>query len=148
MKETPAWLLNIGSGRVVGVGERELLHLVEQPQLQEVPLAPHHCRNVLAWQGELLPVWDVRAWLDHADLTEHAPLVGIVGYQSRRGEIPRFGAVILAEPPKRTLVADSQACALPADQPGWEKIAISCFEHEGEAVPVLDLTRMFTRALP
>lgn len=148
MMEAPAWLMNIGSGMIVGVGERELLHLVEQPQLSELPLAPRHCRNVLMWQGQLLPVWDVRAWIDHDEAAERAiPIVGIVAYQSRRGEIPKYGALMLDEPPKRTLVADSQACRLPVDQTGWDRIAVSCFLHEGEAVPVLDLPRMFTKAI-
>lgn len=145
MKESPAWLLNIGTGRVVGAGERELLHLVEQPELSEVPLAPRHCSRVLSWQGQLLPVWDILAWLERDTVMAQVPLVAIVGYQSRRGEMPKFGAVILAEPPVRTKVADSQACTLPAGQPGLSEIAVSCFLHEEQAVPVLDFQRMFTR---
>lgn len=148
MKESPAWLLNIGSGKLVGAGERELLHLVEQPELFEVPMAPRHCMRVLAWQGQLLPVWDLHAWLEPGSVTDKVPLVVIVGYQSHRREIPKFGAMILAEPPVRTWVADSQACTLPSDQPGWNQVALSCFMHEDNAVPVLDLPRMFTRYIP
>lgn len=145
MKESPAWLLNIGGGRIVCCGERELLHLVEQPELAEVPLAPRHCPRVLPWQGALLPVWDIHAWLASDSVTAQVPLVVIVGYQSRRRELPRFGAMVLAEPPIRTRVADSQGCPLPVDEPGWHDIALSCFMHQGSAVPILDLPRMFSR---
>lgn len=147
MKETPAWLINIGTGRIVGAGERELLHLVEHPELFEVPLAPHHCRHVLAWQGQLLPVWDLHAWLEGESSAQTTPLVVIVGYQLHHGEMPKFGGITLLEPPQRTYVADSQVCPLPSDVAGWCDIALTAFMHQDQAVPILDLPRMFSRCI-
>lgn len=147
MNEAPAWLINIGEGRTVGTGALELLHLVEQPELFEVPFAPPHCKRVLLWQGQLLPVWEIAAWLNHDSTTDKIPLIAIVGYQLRRGDMPKFGAIALSEPPVRTRVSDSQGCELPADQAGWSQIALTAFLHEGQPVPVLNLTRMFSRLL-
>ena len=144
MNEAAAWLLNIGGGILAAVGERELLHLAPQEELFEVPLSTRHCRSVLPWQEELLPVWNIAGWLDRDAPNDSHRIAGIVGYQSRRLEAPRLGVIALAEPPVRTRVSDSQACELPQEEPGWKAIAISCFRYRGTPVPILDLCRMFT----
>lgn len=144
MKESKAWLLDFGGETLVAVGERELLHLVPQPQLLAVPLAPPHCHSVLEWQKHLLPVWDVRAWLGQCSEDAAATLVAIVGYQHRPRQTPMFGVVALASPPQRVIVKDSDACALPDGRP-WQAIARSCFKHGRQPVPILDLVAMFAR---
>lgn len=145
--ESNAWLLNFGDGENAAVGERELLHLVPQPDLFEVPLAPGHCSRVLVWQNQVLPVWDVLAWLKPGTPAKDARLAAVVGYQSRRREPPQFGAMVLAEPPGRIRVSDSQACELPQGQACWAEIAISCFLHQEKPIAVLDLPQMFSGAL-
>jgi hypothetical protein len=145
--DASAWLLHFGDGESAVVGERELLHLVPQPTLLMVPRAPAHCRRVMEWQNRLLPTWDVLEWLSPGAGERDARLAAVVGYQLRRKEMPRFGAVMLEEPPSRVKVSDTQACELPGGRPGLRDIAISCFLHEQQPVPVLDLPRMFARAM-
>ena len=147
MKEANAWLLSIGSGRFAAVGERELLHLAPQPEIFDVPLAPCHCMRVLPWQEQLLPVWDIAAWLGRDTGTKTLPLAAITGYQSRPRETPRLGAIALLEPPVRIQVSNSQACDLPKGEAGWHELALSCFLYEEKPVPILDLYRMFSAAL-
>lgn len=144
MSQAVAWVLELGQGRCAAVGERELLHLLPQPQLFAVPMAPAYCARVLPWQDRLLPVWDVSAWAggEAAD-TE---LVAVVGYQRRAGQAPLFGALVLAEPPARVPVDDGQACGFPDDVP-WQDIACACFSHDERPVPILDLRRMFAAPL-
>lgn len=145
MKESTAWLLDFGDEMRAAVGERELLHLVSQPRLLTVPMAPLHCRSVLAWQKHLLPVWDVRTWLGKR--SEHAgeTLAAVVGYQSRARQTPMFGVLALSGPPRRVHVKDADACDLP-DGRQWQAIARSCFRHGQQPVPILDLATMFMRA--
>lgn len=145
--ESIAWLLNFGDGQLAAVGKRELLHLVPQPELFEVPRTPRHCSRVLIWQSRAVPVWDLCAWLAPGCRTESAPLAAIVGYQSQRRQQPRFGAVLLTEPPGRIAVKDSDACELPGGQPRWSNIAISCFLHGETPVAILDLPLMYSGAL-
>jgi hypothetical protein len=145
--ESIAWLLDFGDGEIAAVGKRELLHLVPQPEIFEVPRTPRHCSRALIWQSRVVPVWDVRAWLAPGTRTESAPLAAIVGYQSQRRQQPRFGALLLIEPPGRIAVNDSDACELSRGQPGWSKLAISCFLHGENPVAILDLPLMFSAAL-
>lgn len=146
MSQATAWLLELGQDRRAAVGERELLHLLPQPQLLAVPLAPAYCARVLPWQDGLLPVWDVSAWAGGEAAAVDTELVAVVGYQRRAGQAPFFGALVLTEPPARVLVDDAQACDLPADFP-WQDIASACFSHEERPVPILDLRRMFAAPL-
>jgi len=145
--ESAAWLVHFGGGESAVLGERELLHLVPQPALLAVPRTPAHCRHVIQWQNRLLPVWNVLEWLRPGVGNTHAQLVAVVGYQLRRKEMPRFGAIMLGEPPSRIKVSDIQACELPEGRSGLDKIASACFRHEQKPMAVLDLPRMFSGAL-
>ncbi|MEI2780026.1 MAG: chemotaxis protein CheW [Candidatus Competibacter sp.] len=63
MAEASAWLLALDAEVRAAVGARELIHLVQFPTVFEIPDAPPHCRQVLLWQEEIVPVMDVAAWL-------------------------------------------------------------------------------------
>lgn len=146
MSQSTAWLLDFGEGRKAAVGERELLHLVPQAELFDVPLTPAHCAQVLSWQERLLPVWDLHVWLGDSPEPSEAKLVAIIGYQPRSTTQPSFGALLLSEAPERILVGDEQFCELPDGQP-WPMIASSCFRHGEHAVPILDLAVMFSAVI-
>ena len=143
MSDMNAWLLDFGDACRAAVGTRELLHLVDAPATFTVPCTPGYCRSVVLWQERLLPVMDIAARLGAQPRS--APFLAVIGYQRQRGEYPQFGALALAAPPRQLAVRDEQACALP-DEGGWRELAVSCFEHEGAAVPVLDLYRIFSNA--
>ena len=46
----------------------------------------------------------------------------------------------------RVLVADDQACGLPQDSEIWAAISRACFMWDGQPVPVVDTSRLFTRS--
>ena len=143
MLHTNAWLLDFGQSLRAAVGARVLLQIFDNPQLHEVPCTPAYCRSVLPWQGRLLPVMDMAARL--TDTPQAQRLVAVAGYQERP-EVPvRFGALLLSAPPVAIAVSDAQSCPLPEQLPGWGQLSLSCFDHQGEAVPVLHLGRIFGR---
>jgi chemotaxis signal transduction protein len=141
MSHTNAWILDFGMNTSAAVGGRELLHLIDLPKTFAVPCTPPYCRRVIFWQGRLLPVMDIATRLGSAPKEVH--FVAIVGYQHKRGEYPQFGALQLVSPPRQEAVSDEQACSLPEKMQDWEGMAIACFESQGEAVPVLNLNRLF-----
>lgn len=141
MSRMNAWLLNLGGSCQAAVGTRELLHLIDAPVTFEVPYTPAYCRRVVFWQERMLPVMDIPAKQGNAP--QNAPFLAVVGYQRQRGEYPQFGALMLASPPQQIEVSDEQACPLPGEAQCWKELAISCFDHRGEAVPVLDINRIF-----
>jgi chemotaxis signal transduction protein len=139
-----AWLLDFGDACRAAVGARELLHLVDAPATFAVPCTPGYCRRVVLWQERLLPVMDIATRVGAQP--GKAPFLAVIGYQQQRGEYPQFGALMLSSPPRQLAVSDEQTCRLPEENSAWQELAISCFEHQGAPVPVLNLCRIFSSA--
>jgi len=141
MTDMNAWILDFGLGNRAAVGGRELLHLVDVPTTFAVPCTPSYCCRVLSWQGRMLPVMDIASRLGGS--SQKSPFIGVIGYQKRSGEYPQFGALLLSSPPLHVTVSDEQACALPEEMQRWNELAISCFDFQGAALPVLNLNFIF-----
>jgi chemotaxis signal transduction protein len=143
-----AWILTLDASLCAAVGQREMVFLIETPVLLDVPLSPFYCRQAVVWKQRLLPVMDLAAWLRQTPaLPRHQTLTGVFAYQTQPGAEPAYGALRLAAIPDRAHVSDDQACALPKQPPGWPTLAISCFKHNEQPIPILDLPRIFTGGL-
>ncbi|MCP4408771.1 MAG: hypothetical protein GY807_13605 [Gammaproteobacteria bacterium] len=153
-----AWVLVLGNGLRAAVSEIEMQHLLAAPKLFEIPGSPFHCRHVCIWNDKLLPVMNLNAWLMGCTEPQEKPLVGVVGYERCTGVSVdgahalhtrvQLGGLLLRSMPTRVLVSEDQACELPDNDVDWREISISCFADEGNnAVPILDLSRIFSNAL-
>ncbi len=49
--------------------------------------------------------------------------------------------------PQKVWVNDAQACDLPAQPSGCQEVAIACFRHNDQPVPILDVPYLFSDAL-
>jgi len=147
MAEGIGWLLNLDGRHRAAVGQGEMVHLIETPALMEVPGSPFHCRQALLWEELLLPAMDLAAWLEGQPTPRHQTLAGICAYQPPGATEPAFGALLLADFPRRLRVDDEQASDLPEQPPGWRELAISCFDTGDGAIPILDLPYIFSGAL-
>ncbi len=136
-----AWILDLGTSFRAAIGSRELVQIVEAPTTFLVPLTPTYSRHVVFWQKRMVPVMDLSIRLGGPP-TEHT-LLALVGYQDPCDQTVGVGAIVLATPPVRITVNDSQATALDQQGPCWKELAISCFERDGMVIPVLHLSRMF-----
>lgn len=141
MSRMNAWVLDLGMGYKAAVGRRELLHLIDVPKTFVVPCTPSYCHKIVFWQERLLPVMDIASRL--CGTAQEAQFIAVIGYQQKRGDSPQFGALLLASTPLQVAVSDEQACTLPENPQGWDELAISCFEYDGDALPVLNLNRLF-----
>ena len=141
-----AWLLDLDAGFQAAVGHLELLHLLEYPDCYPIPGSPSHCAVALLWEDEILPVVDLAAWLHGQPMDPLPRLVAVVQYSSADTTIDR-GALVLAGPPTLIQVDDELACELPEAPTGWSRVAISCFDWQARAVPVVDLARIFSGML-
>ena len=157
--ESNGWLLKLRGQWHAAVGLRELVHVLPySPRLYVVPQTPPHARHVILWEGRILPVVDLVAYLEagaegglrtatNRPSLDH--LVGIIAYQTAPGSEVSLAGMLLGKVPERLRVTDEQACALPESPPGWSQVAISCFEHpDYGAVPILDLPRLFSGRVP
>ncbi|MDX1431689.1 MAG: chemotaxis protein CheW [Gammaproteobacteria bacterium] len=146
--ESVAWVLGLRAGHSVAVGELELVHVLpDRPELFPVLKSPAHCDHVFLWQDNVLPVFDLSTWLGDESATGDSEHIGIVRYRRSRGEPVSYGSLLIEGPPRQVRVRDEQACELPPGATRWRDVAISCFEHGGQPTPVLDVARIFSRAL-
>ncbi len=153
-----AWVLALGNGLHAAVSKIEMQHLLAAPRLFEIPGSPFHCRHVCIWNDKLLPIMDLNAWLVGRTVPQEKPLVGVVGYERCPGVSVdgahalqarvQLGGLLLQSIPTHVLVSEDQACELPDSDVDWREISISCFaDEENGAVPILDLSRIFSDAL-
>lgn len=147
MTEAMAWIVQFEGGFRAAVGEREMAHLIEMPILEAIPQTPLHCQYVMLWEGEILPVMDLTAWLTGRPAMLDHISVGIVGWQEEAGGTPQYGALLLNQVPQKVAVDDTQFCDLPESPPGWREVTISCFRHNNQPIPILDVPRLFADIL-
>ena len=141
----PAQLLPYQRDRHIALPVHTTIELLDQFHVVAVPGAAYYCNGLTKWQGQWLPVLDLHAQL-HAYRMEHAPKTRyllVVAYQMAPREPLCHGALALPFVPTMVKVRDAQSCALPEDSDLWPLIALSCFEHEGRPVPVVDTGRLF-----
>lgn len=143
----PARLLEYKWGAFVAFPAHTTIALIDNPPVVTVPGAPYYCLGLIEWQGRRLPLVDLNALL--RAYPDGEPATGghvlVLAYQSAPGAALEYGAVCARLLVRMVEVADSQRCELPRDSDLWPWIALSCFEHEGHAVPVLDTRRLFAQ---
>jgi chemotaxis signal transduction protein len=147
MAEAMAWIVALDGNLCIAMGEHEMVHFVEHPVCDAIPYTPAHCQQVLWWEGEILPVVDLAAWLTGAPVERTHVAVGIVRWQERPEAAPQYGALLCTGIPQKVLVKDEQVCDLPVQPSGWKQVAISCFRHNSHPVPIVDLPSLFSNAL-
>ncbi|HEY6095019.1 MAG TPA: chemotaxis protein CheW [Gallionellaceae bacterium] len=119
--------------------------LLEYPEFVAVPGAARYAYGLLTWQGARVPLLNLNALLHaDADAARAAPRYALIlAYQSAARGPLGFGAIGLATLPRTLAVDDAALCALPDDSCLWPQLALSCFQHEGYAVPILSTARLF-----
>ena len=145
MREATAWIIDLGHGLHAALGSSELAHLISDPTLFEMPQTPSYCRHLVMWEGAMVPVLDLAFWLLGEPAERAESFVAVVGYQEQPADAPQHGALLTAGIPDRVRVCDEQACDLAPRPFGWRHVACSCFMHNNEPIPILDLPFLFSR---
>lgn len=135
-----AWLLDLGGPLQAAIGHRELLQIIDMPEVFDVPCAPPYCRELVSWQQHLVPVMDLS--LRMTALPSPRKLLVILGYLDGRSGQVGVGAIALASAPRKITVDDHDALAASA-YPEWQGLAHSGFALNGCSVPVLQLSSLF-----
>lgn len=141
-----ARLIEYAPGRRVALPPHTTIELLENPAVLPVPGAAYYACGLLAWQGRLLPLLDLQALLRAhlgANRTAAPRYALVLAYQRGPRQPVEHGAISLAVLPQTVAVGDEASCELPADSDLWQLLALSCFQHEGDAVPILDTAKLF-----
>lgn len=145
--KAPARLIEYTRGRQIALPVHTTYALIEQPTFVAVPGAAQYAYGLMTWQDSRLPLLDLNTLL-HPD--QGAPLTAapnyalVVAYQREPKSPLEFGAIGLAGLPRTIAIGDEAQCELPGDSRLWPLLTLSCFEHEGRAIPILDTTRIFS----
>ncbi len=141
----PARLLEFDHGRFVALPVHTTIELIERPAIVGVPGAPYYMPGTLRWQAQQIVLLDLCALLNAHPKAGAAPArhALVVAYQTAAGQPIRYAAIATASLPQTLQISDASQCALPQDSDLWPLIALSCFEHEGRRVPIIDTGRLF-----
>lgn len=139
-----ARLVSWAPGRFLALAPHATLEIVERPQAIAVPGQAPHALGLLAWHRRHVPLVDLRTVLDPGGPRAAAafPYALVVVGRDTPGAPATFAALALRELPETVRVRDGDACALPDGRTPWHRIAVSCFTHGGDAVPVVDVPRL------
>lgn len=157
MHTSEAWLLATGaslpSGEHVWIaaGQREVMHLVQEPTLHALPGALAHCRQLYLWEQRPLPVFDLAVWGGEHPHDTNASLLAVIAYLQSGQEGIHFGGLPLVVPPRLIQVSDQQTCELPPSLQAWRPLLRSCFEYDDEIVMIPNFSSLFAtsrQALP
>ncbi len=144
--QVAARMVEYANGRHIALPPHTTYALTAQPTFEAVPGCAHYAYGLLTWQGIRLPLLDLDALL-HADpstiLSTSPRYALIVAYQSIAHGPLAYGAISMNSLPQTIAIGNEAQCALPGDSRLWPQLALSCFQHEGEAVPILDTARLF-----
>jgi chemotaxis signal transduction protein len=142
-------MFDVGAGIRVAAGAHQVVEYLLAPETIPLPLMPAHCRGVLLWREQLIPVVDILPLLP-----AHGVVVTggwrravVLAWQDAPGKPLKHGALVVRAAPVESLVADDMACALPPDAAVFGHIASSCFRHEDSPVPILDIVKLFGQPL-
>lgn len=143
-----ARLLEYARGAHLALPSHTTLEIIENPLFTAVPGAAYYAYGLLLWQGEYIPMIDFdtlhRAYQSAHRIT--APRYAlIVAYQTAPQTPLAYGAIALAGLPQTVQVRDADYCDLPTDCDLWPLLALSCFQHKGHVVPILDTSRLFCK---
>lgn len=142
------WLLNFGKGFRAAVAFHEMAQVLIEPELFIIPRAPLYCQEVLRLGARLLPVMDVATLLDgRKDPEAITGIIGIAVYQAADLSGLEYVGMHLQSYPVGVRVTDELIRDVPEHPALWEHIALSCFQHEEQSVPILDLMTLFDPGL-
>jgi len=143
-KKNRAWILDFGRNLRAACGHHEMWQVLILPKLFSVPYTSFYCDTVLVFQDNILPVLDIVSLFAGQKIVQQNRVIGIAIYQEDPNEPIRYAGVQLADMPRSIFVGDDQVCDLSTDQPFQEPLAVSCFSHENQAIPIIDFAYLFS----
>lgn len=141
----PAQVIEYARGHHAALAPCAAVELLDQPRTAEVPGAAYYCQHLLQWRDAWLPLLNLRVLLTgyrEAYLMSSRYAL-VVAWQSSARAPLSYGALALPFLPRVVEAQDADQCPLPTDSDLWPLLALSCFQHEGKAVPIIEVGTLF-----
>lgn len=145
--QASARLIEYAPGWKIALPTHTTYGLIENPEFVVVPGAVDFAYGMITWQNARLPLLNIEILL-HADMSilqaDIPRYALIVAYQSRAKGPVEFGAIGLNILPQTIVVDDASQCSIPDECKVLQLLALSCFQHEGQAIAILDTAKIFS----
>lgn len=133
-------------GRFIAFAPHATQELLENPQFLAVPGSAYYGYGLLHWQERHIPLIHLESVIKaypafDASVTPAYAL--ILAYQPQAGAPLQYGAIAVADIPTSVTVRDADFASLPKDSDMWGEFSLSCFKHNNQHVPIIDVARMF-----
>lgn len=140
----PAWLLNVADNIQLSIAEHEAVQFVEHPPLHFVPMSPAYCNNIIFWHDRIIPLIDINILYGNPATTDYKSVI-VTAYQEKDHTPLQHVAFVLASPPEKIIVNDTDACELPDDYPeSLTPCVLSMFMHNNQPTSIIDIARLTT----
>lgn len=146
--QADARLVAYARGKLVAFAPHATQELIELPQWVPVPGAAYYAYGLLFWQERHIPFIHLESVLlayPAFDATAVPPYALVLAYQNAPGEPLQYGAIAATGIPYAQTVSDGDSSPLPSDSDMWVELAVSCFRHQDQTIPILDAAKIFGR---
>lgn len=147
ISELSAWILPIGHGKSVAIGQHELKYIEYLTAAITLPSLPAYCEQGFQWRDHFIPALDLHSLTERrrAPLVVGEQMAAIIAYQNAQEKI-EFGAIFLHGVPKLLQVQANQSVALTELKIAWRLLAHAAFKDQDDVYPVLDLRCLFDKS--
>lgn len=133
-------------GRFIAFAPHATQELLENPQFLAVPGSAYYGYGLLHWQERHIPLIHLESVIKAYpafDASATPAYALILAYQPQAGAPLQYGAIAVADIPTSVTVRDADFASLPKDSDMWGEFSLSCFKHNNQHVPIIDVARMF-----
>jgi hypothetical protein len=140
-----ARIVEYTTGRYLAFSPHAVLEVQEHPVAIHIPGGAYYAHGLLPWRDGYLPLINPQMLMsaDPYFKLSTPGLALVLAFQREAGAALEYGAISIQNLPETVSVCDDMACPLPTDSDLWPKLAVSCFEHMGHQVPIIDVARLF-----
>lgn len=139
MAESHAWILTLSPNERVAVADREMIEYILDPSVEQVPMTPESCSEVLIHRDALFPLFDLNNLLGLEPLTRKR-FAGLLAYQEAPRQPLRHLAVYLYGPPARIRVSDDWVTEPPERfQGALADLVLASFSMGELTVPIINV---------
>lgn len=141
-----ARIVAYAAGRYIAFAPHATQELLENPQCLAVPASAYYGYGLLHWQEQHIPLIHLESVIKAYpafDANTPPAYALILAYQPQAGAALQYGAIAVTNIPTSITVRDTDFAPLPKDSDMWGEFSMSCFKHDNQHIPIIDVARMF-----
>jgi chemotaxis signal transduction protein len=126
----------------------ELIAVIHHPKLYELPYANTWNHQFSFWQNNIIPIIDINLRVKKKENynktkgVEESNILCIMAYLNHNNMIS-YGGFLSHTYPYDIHISNAMQHPLPPPQEAWKKMSYSCFMHDGDVIPIVNISKIF-----